>query len=95
MSFAEMYADYEKNGKVGKPIAKMPWFTAQWINGSTCINDLLREYLREHHYQYRNTLNGTVCFLKGGNWHTCEARVDGNLVRFYLHEHREKEAINC
>ena len=49
-------------------------------------NDLLRSFLREYHYDFLNTFDGTVWFLFQGRWRCCTYKVEGNTVQFYLNE---------
>lgn len=86
MRFDELRKDFSRRRSAEPPVKKTPWFTAEWENGNDSLNDLLRWFLKNHGYEYLNTINGDVWFLYQGNWCRCEYEVSGSTVRVYLCE---------
>ena len=86
MNFDQLCKDFAERKPKGPVIGRIPLFKAEWSDGRKSANDLLRSFLREYHYDFLNTFDGTVWFLFQGRWRCCTYKVEGNIVQFYLNE---------
>lgn len=87
MTFDQLCQDFDQRRPIGPVTAKTFFFSTEWTAGGKSVNDLLRDFLKMHGYEYLNTIDGTVWFLYHGQWRCCEHDVlNGNLVIFYLCE---------
>ena len=86
MNFDNLCKDFSNRRPVGDPTGRAYWFTAEWTDGRKSINDLLREFLKNHGIFYLNTVNGDVWFQFNGEWTRCVAEPAGDSVRFYILE---------
>ena len=59
-------------------------FSTKWENAFNSSNDLLIKYLKENHIEYLRDFNGTVWFLRNGNWHNAKTNYnrDTNIATF-------------
>ena len=86
MTYDQLNADFAMHKPVGEPTGRAFWFEVQWTDKRKSINDLLRDYLKNHGFSYLNTVGGEVWFLFNGEWRKCTAEVNGEKVRFYMME---------
>lgn len=84
--FDVLCQDFDKRRPKGPVVRRTPWFNTTWDDKSLSVNDMLRRFLREHNYEYINSMNGDVWFLYHGNWRCCDHEVTGDAVQFYMRE---------
>ena len=86
MNFDQLCKDFSERKPKGPMTCRVPFFKVKWEDGRKSANDLLRDFLRTHGYEYINTIDGTVWFLLCGHWRCCQYEADGDDVQFYMCE---------